>query len=48
MLYKEEVEIQNDFVGVVYTPMDNAGAWKFSLAREMKAAGLNIDLNKVQ
>lgn len=46
VLYKEGVEIPNDFSGVVYTPMDNAGAWKLSLAREMKAAGLNVDLNR--
>ena len=48
VLYKEGVEIPNDFTAVVYTPMDTAGAWKFSLAREMKAAGLNVDLNRVQ
>lgn len=48
VLYKEGVEIPNDFVGVVYTLMDDAGAWKFNLAREMKAVGLNVDLNKVQ
>lgn len=46
VLYKEGVEILNDFAGVVYTPMDNAGAWKLALARELKAAGLSIDLNK--
>ena len=47
VLYKEGVEIPNDFSGVVYTPMDDAGGWKLSLAREMKACGLNIDLNSV-
>jgi len=46
VLYKEGVEVPNDFAGVVYTPMDNAGAWKLGLAREMKSAGLNIDLNR--
>ncbi|TVK91155.1 hypothetical protein AYJ01_20145 [Shewanella algae] len=46
VLYKEGVEIPNDFSGVVYTPMDNAGAWKLSLAREMRAAGLDVDLNR--
>lgn len=47
VLYKEGVEIPNDFAGVVYTPMDNAGAWKLSLARELKKSGLNVDLNRV-
>ena len=45
-LYKEGVEIPSDFSGVLYTSMDNAGAWRLSLAREMKQAGLTIDLNK--
>lgn len=47
VLYKEGVEIPNDFAGVVYTPMDNSGGWKLTLAKEMKASGLSIDLNRV-
>lgn len=47
VLYKEEVEIPNDIAGVVYTPMDNSGGWKLTLAKEMKASGLSIDLNRV-
>lgn len=47
VLYKDGVEIPNDFSGVVYTPMDSAGAWKMSLAREMKSAGLKIDFNRM-
>jgi predicted nucleotide-binding protein len=40
------LEMPSDVHGVGYIEIDNAGAWKFRLAREMKAAGLNIDLNK--
>lgn len=42
VLYQESVEILADYRGVLYIPMDQAGAWKLSLAREIKAAGLNI------
>lgn len=45
-LVKGEIETPGDISGVVYVPMDNAGAWKMDLAKEMKAAGLNIDFNK--
>ncbi|MDQ3907196.1 MAG: nucleotide-binding protein [Acidobacteriota bacterium] len=45
-LYKEEVEIPSDFMGVLYIPLDKNGAWQFSLAREMKQCGLEVDLNK--
>ncbi|RUO36935.1 DNA-binding protein [Aliidiomarina shirensis] len=47
VLFKPGVEVPNDFSGVIYTPMDDAGGWKLNLAREMKACGLNVDLNKV-
>jgi predicted nucleotide-binding protein len=44
-LYVEGVELPSDFHGVVYIPYDAAGAWKLLLARELKASGLDIDLN---
>ena len=46
-LYKEGVEIPSDYKGVLFVPMDEAGAWKLSLAKEIKEAGISIDLNKV-
>jgi predicted nucleotide-binding protein len=46
-LKKGDVELPSDFSGVVYTPYDGADeGWKIKLAREMKAAGLEVDLNK--
>lgn len=45
-IVKGNVETPGDISGVVYTPMDDAGAWKMELFKEMKAAGLNVDLNK--
>ncbi len=46
-LYADGVELPSDFQGVVYIPLDKAGAWRLLLARELKASGLNIDLNDV-
>ena len=45
VLYKEAVEIPSDYLGVVYTKMDEAGSWKFALAKELKIAGVDVDLN---
>ena len=45
-LYKEEVEIPSDYIGVLYVPMDGNGGWQLKLAKEIKAAGISIDLNK--
>ncbi len=41
------MEIPSDYSGVLYIDIDGAGAWKLLLAKEMKAAGLDIDANKV-
>ena len=46
-LYKGGVELPSDLSGVLWIPMDTNGAWRLTLAREMKTAGLNIDLNKL-
>lgn len=46
-LVKGNVETPGDISGVVYTPIDNAGAWKYQLFKNIKEAGLDIDLNKV-
>jgi predicted nucleotide-binding protein len=46
-LIKGDVETPSDYDGVAYIHLDQTGAWKFELARELKAAGLNVDLNDV-
>jgi len=46
-LHAENVEIPSDFQGVLYVPMDSAGAWKFRLGKEIKAAGFDIDISKI-
>lgn len=44
-LYTKGVEIPSDYAGVLYVPLDEQGAWRLALAKEMKAAGLPIDMN---
>lgn len=46
-LYDHTVELPSDIFGVVYVPLDGAGAWKFEFAKELKAAGYNFDGNKL-
>lgn len=46
-LHKGNVEIPNDLSGVVYTPYDEFGSWKRSIAHELNASGYTIDFSKV-
>lgn len=43
----EGVKIPSDYSGVLYVKLDSDGAWRLNLGRELKAAGLHIDMNKV-
>jgi predicted nucleotide-binding protein len=45
-LYVEGVEIPSDYSGVLYVKLDGDGGWRLSLAKELKAAGLPVDMNK--
>ena len=44
-IYMPEVELPSDYQGIAYIPFNSDGNWRLSLARELKAAGLSIDLN---
>ena len=46
-LVKGDVETPSDYDGVVYTDLDDAGAWKMKLFQEFKAAGFGVDANRV-
>lgn len=45
VLVKGDVEKPGDLSGIVYTEIDELGAWKTKLVRNMKNAGLNVDAN---
>ncbi|WP_248308056.1 nucleotide-binding protein [Bosea sp. AS-1] len=42
-----EMEVPSDFGGVVYTAYDASRGWQQELARELQAAGFEIDWNKI-
>lgn len=45
-LVKGDIETPNDISGIVYTSMDSTN-WQIELAKEMRASGYQIDMNKV-
>lgn len=47
VLYREGVEILSDYQGVAYIPFDDGDSWKIALAKELRAAGIECDLNKL-
>ena len=46
-LYTEGVELPSDYHGVLYIKAGNSTEWRLRLAREMKAAGFEINLNAI-
>lgn len=46
-LVKDKVELPSDMHGIVYIPLDDAGAWRMAVAKELQAADYTIDWNKV-
>lgn len=46
VLTKGDVEMPSDVFGLIYESMDKNDGWKMRLARELKAAGFAIDMNK--
>ena len=46
-LTKGDVEIPSDYAGVEYIPFDASGGWCLPVIRELQAAGLAVDANRV-
>jgi predicted nucleotide-binding protein len=46
-IYDNDVEMPSDYSGVLFLPYDDAGVWQFPLAKEIRAAGLRVDLNRL-
>ncbi|WP_444914522.1 TIR domain-containing protein [Microbulbifer sp. TRSA007] len=45
-LVKGHIETPNDISGVVYIDLDDRGAWKMDVSKELAQAGFSIDLSK--
>jgi hypothetical protein len=46
VLTKGAVEMPSDIFALIYEQMDTGEGWKMRLAKELRAAGFIIDLNK--
>lgn len=46
VLYEDGVEIPSDYNGVLFIKHDSAGSWKVNTAKEIKAASIDVDMNK--
>lgn len=46
-LLKDDVEKPSDIDGILYIPMDHGKGWHQKVAQELKAAGYDVDLNKL-
>ena len=46
-LCEDGVEIPSDYHGVLFVPLDKGDTWSLRLAREIKEAGIPLDMNKV-
>jgi predicted nucleotide-binding protein len=42
-LHRGNIEIPTDYIGVLYLPLDDGG--QLRLAKELKAAGFDVDMN---
>jgi len=46
-LYSKGVELPSDLYGLLYLELDQSEYWKINLAKELKTAGYDIDVNKI-
>lgn len=48
-LYEQnsELEIPSDYLGVLFVPFDEYGKWQYDLVKELRAAGFDVDANKI-
>lgn len=44
-LYSGSLELPSDYLGVVFVTLDSGGGWRLTLAKELKNAGFQIDMN---
>lgn len=44
---QKNIEIPSDFSGVLYVGYGGGDSWRFSIAKELKASGFEVDMNKI-
>ena len=47
VLLKATFERPSDYDGVIYIALDDFGGWRMELAKELNAAGLPVDMNRL-
>jgi len=47
VLCKGDLELPTDIGGLVYTRLDEAGAWRYTLVKELRDAGIPVDANRL-
>jgi predicted nucleotide-binding protein len=45
-LHRGGIELPSDYLGVAFVPVDEGDGWKLRLAKELKAVGFDIDMNR--
>jgi predicted nucleotide-binding protein len=45
-IVQDGIEKPSDYDGVLYIPFDAGGSWRFQLAKEIKASGIDVDMNR--
>jgi predicted nucleotide-binding protein len=46
-LYEPGVELPSDVSGMLYVPVEDGLGWKLKVAAELKAAGIDVDMNQI-
>lgn len=46
-LHKGTIELPSDFLGIIFVEMDERGAWKVELAKELSSAGVPISASGI-
>ena len=47
ILVKGDVDIPSDLQGIIYEPFDDTGNWRIRLLREIREAGIPVDIERV-
>lgn len=47
ILYQEGVELPSDLLGVLYIAVDEGDGWRLKLAKALRDAGVDVDLNEL-